>query len=488
MHSRIIQANLHLSKPSVTIGEHMFAKRTFAHSDREQGNYMSIESESPQPLDVHGGVTRRSVLQGAAALSASMLPFSVARASTTIRWWSTQSSPEQFAAYKYQIKTFEAAHPGVKVLFERTSDEGYPMQLAAAFAGGSMPNLITHLPSFAVANYWDAGLLLPFDDVIKAVGVDDFHSGANRIYQIDADTHSAATLGNTAANMLWVRLDLLEKAGIDRPPSTWDELRTACQKMHGRGIYGAALPYAKNSATTLIIIGFIHQAGGQILSADLDVAIDSDEAVNALEFYRSMREFCPVGATNYSWGEILSAFTSGAVATGLYSGRVLINVNNQNPRIAEHVTCRTYPTIAPDVKPWTYNDFPSAFIPAGAGDLEITKKFAAWLYRPDGYIRQIHAAPGHVLPVLKSVTNSPQYGDNEIIRRYQPEIKRLDSAARAGHNLGWESPLHKTNVKAGAIINSGILAEMVQRVVLNNEAPRAVLAKTAKRIEAIMKS
>lgn len=432
-------------------------------------------------------LSRRKLLQGAAALAAT-LPFSRVSAGGTIRWWSTQSSPEQLAAYRYQIAGFEAAYPGAKVVFERTSDEGYATQLAAAFAGGTVPNLVTHLPSFAVADYWSAGLLTPFDEVIEAVGADKFYPGANRIYEIDPGIHAAAGIGNTAANMLWLRTDLMQKAGIDQSPETWDELRSACQKMQGRGIYGAPLPFAKNSMTTLVIIGFIHQAGGQVLSPELEVAIESAEAESALEFYRSMRELCPAGATSYSWGESLSAFVSGATATGIYSGRVLINVNKQNPRIAGHITCETYPTIERNVPPWTFNDFPSVFIPAGASDLELTRKFAAWLYRPAGYIRQVHATPGHVLPVLRTIADDDRYKDNDIIRRYQPEVDRMSAAAVAGYNLGWESPQHKANVKAGAIVNSGILAEMVQRVVLNDEKPRAVLADTAKKIESIMQS
>ena len=181
--------------------------------------------------------SRRFVLQGAAALAATAaLP--VNAAATTIRWWSTQSSPEQVAAYNYQIETFEAAHPGVRVVFERTSDEGYAAQLAAAFAGGNVPNLVTHLPSFAVADYWSAGLLRAFDPVIEAVGQEKFYPGANRIYEIDPGVKAAAGIGNTAANMLWLRTDLMEKAGIDRAPANWDELRTACRKMQGRGMRG----------------------------------------------------------------------------------------------------------------------------------------------------------------------------------------------------------------------------------------------------------
>lgn len=436
-----------------------------------------------------GSVSRRTVLKGAVALSAaSAVRVPMAQTGTTLRWWSTQSSPEQIAAYEYQIETFEAAHPGVKVVFERMSDEGYATQLAAAFAGRNVPNLVTHLPSFAVADYWKAGLLTPFDPVIERIGASRFYPDANRIYEIDPGVHAAAGIGNTAANMLWVRTDLMEKAGIDRVPETWDELRSACRRMQGRGIYGAPLPYARNSMTTLIIIGFIHQAGGQVLTPELEVDLDSDAAEAALEFYRSMREFCPAGATGYSWGESLSAFVSGATATGVYSGRVLINIVKQNPRLADHITCSVYPRASTDIPAWTFNDFPSVFIPANAADMELTTRLAAWLYREDGYVRQIHATPGHVLPVLESVGDSAAYRDNPTIRRYGTEVRRMTEAANAGHNLGWETADHKTNTRAGAIINSGLLAEMVQRVVLNDEKPRSVLRDTAGKIETIMKS
>lgn len=55
--------------------------------------------------------SRREALRGSAAvLAAAAWP--TAQAATTLRWWSTQSSPEQMEAYRYQIKTFEEAHPG----------------------------------------------------------------------------------------------------------------------------------------------------------------------------------------------------------------------------------------------------------------------------------------------------------------------------------------------------------------------------------------
>ena len=432
-------------------------------------------------------ISRRGTLKGLAATTALVGLGARARAqdTVTIRWWSPQSSPEQLAAYEFQIAQFEALHPGVKVAFEKTSDEGYAPQLAAAFASGEVPNLVTHLPSFAVSDYWVNGLLEPFNDVIAMIGPEKYYPGANQIYEIEPGQFAGTGIGNSAANMLWLRRDLMAEAGVEAP-QTWDQLRAACQAMQTGGIYGAPLPYAKNSMTTLTIIGFIHLAGGTVFSPDLEVALDSQETLDALEFYGSMRELCPPGATNYSWGESLTAFVSGATATGIYTGRVLANVNAQNPPIADHVTCTLYPRISESVEAWTFNDFPSVFIPKAAKDMEVTKQFAAFLFEPEGYIKQLHAAPGHVLPVLETISDDPRYQDNPIIEKYPAEVNLMAEAAASGYNLGFESAAHKPNVKAGEIVNSGVLAEMVQRVVLNGEDAKTVVGDTAAAIEKLM--
>lgn len=441
-----------------------------------------------------GTVSRRSAMMGASAVGALGMAGALgsakpagAQGGVTLRWWSTQSVPAQLEAYKFQIAQFEAANPGIKVVFEPTSNETYAAQLAAAFASGQVPNIVTHLPSFAVTNYWRNGLLEPFNDVIQMVGPEKFYPDANRIYEVEKGVYGGAGIGGTAANTLWLRTDLMKKAGIESAPKTWDELRAAARKMQGGGIYGAPLPYAKNSMTTLVFICFVRLAGGQVFTPDLEVAIDSKESLNALEFYKSMRELCPPGATGYSWGESLTAFVSGATATGLYTGRVLANVVAQNPSIQNSLAAATYPSIAAGVPSWTFNDFPSIFIPKAAKDMAATKKFAAHLFAPEGYIKVLHAAPGHVLPVLKTIADDPRYLDNPIIAKYPKEVKLMAENSAAGFNLGFESPKHKPNLKAGDVVNSGVIAELVQRVCLNNEDPKKVLGETALKIEKIAK-
>lgn len=433
------------------------------------------------------GMSRRTALKGIAATGLlAAAPTRLFAQDVTLRWWSPQGAPAQLAAYQAQIAAFESAHPGVKVLFETTSDEGYAPQLAAAFSSGEVPDIVTHLPSFSVQSYYANGLVEPFDDVIEVIGKDKYYPGANDVFRAADGRYVGTGIGNSAANMLWVRRDLMEAAGISEIPATWDALRAACQAMQKDGIYGAPLPYGRNSMTSLIFIGFIHQAGGHVFTPDLEVDIDNDGTRNALEFYKSMRELCPPGATSYSWGESLTAFVSGSTATGIYAGRVLANVVAQNPGIADSVTCAEYPTISADVKPWTFNDFPSVFIPAQSKNKDAAKLFAAALFDPPGYIQQLLAAPGHVLPVLQPIAENELYKQDPIIQKYSAEVDLMSSAAAGGFNLGYESASHKSNDKAGEIIAAGPIADLVQRVVVNGESVDTVLPETAKAIEAIM--
>jgi multiple sugar transport system substrate-binding protein len=184
------------------------------------------------------------------------------------------------------------------------------------------------------------------------------------------------------------------------------------------------------------------------------VAIDNEATRNALEFYKSMREFCPPGATGYSWGESLTAFVSGATATGIYTGRVLANVRDQNPPSPtdhlRHLSAHLDRRGALDVQ-----RLPSVIIPAQSRNIEAAKRSPRSCSSPEGYIKQLHAAPGHVLPVLKTITANPMYQDNDIIQKYSDEVDLMSQSAANGFNLGYETPAHQSNEKAGEVINAG---------------------------------
>ena len=89
--------------------------------------------------------------------------------------------------------------------------------------------------------------------------------------------------------------------------------------------------------------------------------------------------------------------------------------------------------------PWTFNDFPCVFIPKAAQNMAATKTLRrASCSAAEGYIRQLHAAPGHVLPVLKTIARDPDYLANPIIEKYPNEVRLMAAAAAGGYNLGFE--------------------------------------------------
>ena len=75
-----------------------------------------------------------------------------------------------------------------------------------------------------------------------------------------------------------------------------------------------------------------------------------------------------------------------------------------------------------------------------------------------------------------------------IIQKYPEEVGLMAASAAGGYNLGYETSAHMPNAKANDIIASNVLAEMVQRVVLNGEDAKAVLGDTSTKLDALMKA
>ena len=62
----------------------------------------------------------------------------------------------------------------------------------------------------------------------------------------------------------------------------------------------------------------------------------------------------------------------------------------------------------------------------------------------------------------------------------------MAASAAGGFNLGYESAAHKSNDKAGQIIGSNAISELVGRVVLNGDNVDEALSAASKTISDIM--
>jgi multiple sugar transport system substrate-binding protein len=427
-------------------------------------------------------LSRRGVMAGVAALA--MTDRAAAQGKTTLRFWTSQGAPPQMAAWKAIFGRFEQANSQYSVSIELYSDDDIWTKLSAAYAAKNLPDLISYVQAYTVATLASNDLLEPFDDVINAVGADNFYPTMRDVYKFNGH-FIAATLNNQTSSNLWYRTDLMGAAGLN-PPTTWDELLVAAKKLTTGDIYGNSLPFGRTSMTSTMMVNFVHQAGGLIVNPDGSIGFNSPATVAALEFLSEVFPYAPPGATNYSWGDVLNSFVTGRTAMAPYTGRPIAMVEANNPKILNDISVVGYPymkggRVAFDCA------FNSLFIPKGAVHVAAAKQLAIALFQKDNYIQFLNTAPGHNLPSLKTIGNDPALFDNPLMQKFRPQVELMIRNTAEARNLVQETSSSPYDLKAGDIFNSGVLAETVQDVVVNKMPPKQAAAKGADKIAALMK-
>ena len=436
---------------------------------------------------------RRSVLKGIGAVGAAGLaelasPKVLRAQSRELAFWTTQNSPRQVAAYEAIWKEFESHNPGFRVSILYVTEEEYLPKFTSALAAGIPPALMSHIPPEFAMELNASNLLAPMDEVINAIGEADFYSNSLELLKDRARGFypGLCIVNSTTTGPLWYRTDLFAKAGV-KPFANWAELVAGATTMTHGGIYGTVYPFGKTSMGDKLFLQTVWQAGGTIVNPDLSVSFNSPQVVRALEFAKQAITLSPPSAAVYGYTETINVFVQGRVASAPYSGRVLTNI--QGGKLANEISVMPYPHLdeAQGGKNMFVGDFQSLVIPKAALDPAASKAMALWLLRKDNYIRFLLAIPGHNLPTLKSIATSPDYLDNPLLQRYKAEVQTMINLTAISRSLLRETPQHKTNIKAGAILNARVLVETVQDVVIGGLSPKVAAARGADKIAAIMK-
>jgi multiple sugar transport system substrate-binding protein len=437
------------------------------------------------------GASRRTVLKGlgAAAFAGTGLlaaPTVLRAQGKTLAFWTTQRGPTQVKAYEEIWKAFEAKNPGYTVAAQYMTEEEYLPKLTAALAADQAPDLMSHMPpEFAMALN-DRDLLSPMDEILKAVGPDDFFENSLELLKDEKKGFypALAIVNSTTTGPLWYRKDLLEKAGVAMP-TNWDEYLKVAEATTKGGIFGNVYPFGKTSMGDKLFLQTIWQAGGTVFNPDLSIAFNSPEVVRALEFIQQAVKLSPPSAATYAYAETINVFVQGRVAMAPYSGRVLGNIASNNAKLENDFSVTPFPHLTKQV---FVGDFQSLAIPAAAKDKAASKAMALWLFQKDNYIKYLHAVPGHNLPNLKSIANSDEYKSDPLLTKYAKESQTLVDATSMSRSFLKETPEHQLNVRAGSIFNSRVLVETIHDVIIGNVSPANAAAKGADKLAALMKS
>jgi multiple sugar transport system substrate-binding protein len=170
----------------------------------------------------------------------------------------------------------------------------------------------------------------PFLDPIDEQTTDTKHLVPSMVDLFRADGKLAALPVRIAGWVLIYRKDLFDAAGL-KPPTTWEEFRSAAKTLTKDGVYGFAPALRQGNYLVVQWIPFLFSHGGQILSKDrTEAAFNSPEGVKATQFFVDLVRdgLVPPGATAYEQSDIITAVSQGIAAMALTYSPYYLNMNN----------------------------------------------------------------------------------------------------------------------------------------------------------------
>jgi multiple sugar transport system substrate-binding protein len=224
-------------------------------------------------------------------------------------WVASQGSP----ILKW-AEQFHKIHPNITIQFQTTTSDNSSQKLTTEIAGGNPPDS-AFMDSSAVGDFGPRGALVNLDGYIagsKVVQGDDYVPGFKSAASYKGHMFALPFEGETTS--LFYRTDLFQKAGISRPPTTWDELKADAAKLTdpAQKTYGW---FATAPEAAYYWYPFLWQAGGQQLTPDgQKVALDSPQGQAAANFYVSLTKYAPPDYLPDSSWDGRVAFAAGKVA------------------------------------------------------------------------------------------------------------------------------------------------------------------------------
>ena len=206
---------------------------------------------------------------------------------------------------------------GAKVNFETFAsgnDELIKIQTSVvANQGPDIYSLGTTLTPTAYST--GAFVKLTADDWTKLGGKDKFVPATLGISGPSEDDQVGIPFNSGPFAMAY-NTDLLAKAGIDKPATTWDGLASQAKQLTGNGVYGMAIAYKDNYDPWKFIWAMDRQAGNPIIDGKV-AKVDDPTTLKAYQTYFGwLTNDHVVDPASVGWndGQALAAFASGKAA------------------------------------------------------------------------------------------------------------------------------------------------------------------------------
>jgi multiple sugar transport system substrate-binding protein len=404
-----------------------------------------------------------------------------------IRFLLQENDPPSLEAFLSMENEFEAEYPQYDVVMEITNPDVIGVKVASVIASGGTLDVFQPDPAMA-ARLAQEGSLLPIDGVIDSFGGPETFF-KNTLLQVDDVSYCMPYASGSP--VLWYREDVFEEAGLE-PPDTWEDLLAVSEAINSDEMAAIAVPGGENLFTTIMLQHFMWQSGTQVFDIDGNTQVaDNERAAEALQFYGDLLQYAPEGATGYSFGEVIDAYTSGRVAMLVYWGRVLGRLYDNAPDLVDITGVVPLPMNRMRA---TFADISYNCINAFTDHPDAATAWLEFMARPEQAVKLQLTVPGHLAPVTAEQAAALLASGNVPLTE-NPDIADVlfgvnDYAYNLNLNRGGidEENLKIlttgiVNAESSTLWGSNILARAVQEVFINGGDPAEVLAEAQAEIE-----
>ena len=382
-----------------------------------------------------------------------------------VRFLIQETDPPSVQAYLSMESEFEAEFLEYDVVIEFTNPDAVMAKVTTVIASGGVLDVFQPDPATAVRMSHN-GQMLALDEVVEALGGKEAFK-TNTLMEIDGSTTCIPYA--SGGPVLWYRTDLFEEAGLE-PPDTWDDWLAAAEQLTGNGVYGVALPGGENQFGSTFAEILMWQAGTETFDSDLNLKLaGNDRAAEAIEFFAKMLAFAPDGATSYSFGEVIDAFTSGRVATAPYWGRVLGRIYSDAPDLVGKVAAVPLPMYRMRA---TFMDISYNCVYSETGSPEGSKAWMEFMNRPEQAVKLQLTVPGHLVPVTYAQDEALKNSENVVLAENPETADVLFGIQDYAYNIGLNAG--SINEETLTLEPSGVILPYLQLLWSNNAEARAV--------------
>lgn len=337
-----------------------------------------------------------------------------------LRFWAMGNEGERV---RELVRAFEARNPDVRVRVQQIPWTAAHEKLLTAVVGGATPDVAqlgnTWIPEFAMLRALEP--LGPWIERSAGVSEEAFFPGIWATNVVGDTLYGVPWYVDT--RVLFYRTDLLEAAGHDRPPETWEEWRAALRALRARmEPYQHPILLPTNEWAQPVILGL--QTGASLLDpAGVRGAFQSPAFRAAFEFYVQLfREDLAPALSNTEVSNVFQEFARGNI--GMYITGPW-NIGEFTRRLPPALEGRwtTAPLPGPDRPGLSMAGGSSLVVFRESRHREAAWRLVEYLSRPEQQVR-FHELTGN-LPAVRMAWESPVLASNEHAAAFRAQLERV---------------------------------------------------------------